>query len=147
MKAAGQNGIPCSFVVDGTGKIAYIGHPMNIEKTLESVMANKHDIKALAAAYKKQMEMEAQAEPIMAEMNAAGQKKDWDGVLAAMDKLIALDGEKYGGYIAGKFQVTALNLKDSARAYKDAKAWYAGNSSTRLSYVVRPPRVVWKTIW
>ena len=28
MKAAGQGGIPCSFVVDKDGKIAYIGHPM-----------------------------------------------------------------------------------------------------------------------
>lgn len=29
MTAAGQSGIPCSFVVSG-GKVAYIGHPMNL---------------------------------------------------------------------------------------------------------------------
>ncbi len=28
MQAAGEGGIPCAFVVDGQGKIAYIGHPM-----------------------------------------------------------------------------------------------------------------------
>ena len=29
MDAAGQNGIPCSFVVAG-GKVAYIGHPASL---------------------------------------------------------------------------------------------------------------------
>ena len=29
LKAAGQNGIPCAFVVDGKGRIAWIGHPMD----------------------------------------------------------------------------------------------------------------------
>ena len=32
MKAAKQNGIPCAFIVDGNGKIAYIGHPMYLDE-------------------------------------------------------------------------------------------------------------------
>ncbi len=39
MKAAGQGGIPCSFVVDGTGKVAYIGHPMYLDLVLPKVVA------------------------------------------------------------------------------------------------------------
>ena len=39
MEAAGQDGIPCSFVVDKTGKIAYIGHPMELEDVLEKIVA------------------------------------------------------------------------------------------------------------
>jgi len=38
MKAAGQNGIPCSFVVDKAGKIAYIGHPMYLDVVLPQVV-------------------------------------------------------------------------------------------------------------
>jgi thiol-disulfide isomerase/thioredoxin len=38
MKAAGQNGIPCSFVVDRSGKIAYIGHPMYLDVVLPKVV-------------------------------------------------------------------------------------------------------------
>ena len=37
MKAAGQNGIPCCFVVDKKGKIAYIGHPMFLDVVLPKV--------------------------------------------------------------------------------------------------------------
>ncbi|MEK6700788.1 MAG: TlpA disulfide reductase family protein [Planctomycetota bacterium] len=29
MEPAGQGGIPCAFIVDGEGKIAFIGHPMD----------------------------------------------------------------------------------------------------------------------
>jgi thiol-disulfide isomerase/thioredoxin len=35
MKAAKQNGIPCSFVVDGTGTVVYIGHPMWLDTVIE----------------------------------------------------------------------------------------------------------------
>jgi len=34
LTAAGQNGIPCAFVVNKKGKIAYIGHPMAMEESM-----------------------------------------------------------------------------------------------------------------
>lgn len=46
LRAAGQNGIPCSFLVDGDGKIAYIGHPMWLDYPLAQVVAGKWDPKA-----------------------------------------------------------------------------------------------------
>lgn len=50
MRAAGRNGIPCCFVVDKEGKIAYIGHPMYLDVVLPKVVAGKwteDDTKAL----------------------------------------------------------------------------------------------------
>ncbi|MCE9593620.1 MAG: redoxin family protein [Planctomycetes bacterium] len=44
MKAAGRNGIPCSFLVDQNGKLAYIGHPMNLDVPLRQVVAGTWDI-------------------------------------------------------------------------------------------------------
>jgi len=43
MTAAGQNGIPCSFLVDGAGKIAYIGHPMYLDMPIAQVAAGTWD--------------------------------------------------------------------------------------------------------
>jgi thiol-disulfide isomerase/thioredoxin len=34
LEAAGQSGIPCGFVIDKSGKIAYIGHPMSLDESL-----------------------------------------------------------------------------------------------------------------
>jgi thiol-disulfide isomerase/thioredoxin len=41
MKAAQRAGIPCCFVVDKAGKIAYIGHPMYLDVVLPKVVAGK----------------------------------------------------------------------------------------------------------
>jgi hypothetical protein len=41
MKAANRNGIPCCFVVDKGGKIAYIGHPMFLDLVLPKVVEGK----------------------------------------------------------------------------------------------------------
>ncbi|MFD0893568.1 redoxin family protein [Luteolibacter ambystomatis] len=39
LTAAGQNGIPCAFVVNKKGSIAYIGHPMSLkEEVLEKLL-------------------------------------------------------------------------------------------------------------
>ncbi len=43
MTAAGQGGIPTSFVVDGNGKIAYIGHPMTLDLVLARMAAGTWD--------------------------------------------------------------------------------------------------------
>lgn len=39
MKASGQRGIPCCFIVGGDGKIAYIGHPSDMDKPLTEAIA------------------------------------------------------------------------------------------------------------
>ncbi|OWK43001.1 TlpA disulfide reductase family protein [Fimbriiglobus ruber] len=39
MRAAGQNSLPTSFVIDKAGKVAYIGHPMNLDSVLPKVLA------------------------------------------------------------------------------------------------------------
>ena len=38
MTASGQRGIPCCFVVDKAGKIAYIGHPMYLDVVLPKIV-------------------------------------------------------------------------------------------------------------
>ncbi|HVS11778.1 MAG TPA: redoxin family protein [Planctomycetota bacterium] len=55
MKAAGQGGIPCSFLVDGEGRIAYIGHPMLLDEPVEEVLAGTWDIEKGNAALEKAM--------------------------------------------------------------------------------------------
>ena len=67
MTAAGQNGIPCSFVVGRDGKIAYIGHPLFLDPVLPKVLAGTWD-----------------AATGTAEMQAAD--KEWDAVYEVLVK-------------------------------------------------------------
>jgi thiol-disulfide isomerase/thioredoxin len=46
MAAAGRNGIPCSFIVDRDGKIAWIGHPMAMDEPLKKVIESGSQARA-----------------------------------------------------------------------------------------------------
>jgi thiol-disulfide isomerase/thioredoxin len=48
LAAAGESGIPCTFVIDGGGKVAWIGHPNKLEEVLEKVLAGTADYRELA---------------------------------------------------------------------------------------------------
>ncbi|MCB8933764.1 MAG: TlpA family protein disulfide reductase [Fimbriimonadaceae bacterium] len=53
MDAADQRGIPTAFVIDG-GKVAWIGHPMELEEPLKQLKAGTFDIEASKARFEKQ---------------------------------------------------------------------------------------------
>ena len=52
MKAAGQTGIPCTFIVGKDGFIEWIGHPMSVDKALTSVLKGDWNREAFVAEYK-----------------------------------------------------------------------------------------------
>jgi thiol-disulfide isomerase/thioredoxin len=116
MEAAGQEGIPCSYVVGKDGKIAYIGHPMYLDVVLPKVLAGtwtKADADAtekMDAEFKKVFGEDnkpadmlaklvefAKAHPEMAKTNDVRQMhfallmetKKWDEAKALADDLIA----------------------------------------------------------
>ena len=72
MKAANRNAIPCSFVIDKQGKIAYIGHPNELDDVIPKVVAGtwrgKEDIALLEKANR---ELEAIYEKADAEPGVA----------------------------------------------------------------------------
>ena len=126
MRAAEQDGIPCSFLIDHNGYVAYIGHPMGIDATLADVLAGKHDLKALAEKFAKAKELEAKANSIQMEMNTAARAKDWDKMLQLCDQLIALDAAQFGGAAATKFRILAVEKKDTTTAFAYAREVLAG---------------------
>ncbi len=84
MKAAGRNGIPCSFIIDCEGKVAWIGHPMSMEGPLSKVVAGTFDVAA-------QAKLDQQMESLQKDFSEAARAKDYDKALAVLDQLGALD--------------------------------------------------------
>lgn len=53
MKAYNQGGIPCAFIVDMEGKVAWVGHPMNdMESHLDEVIKNSKKVASKPATPK-----------------------------------------------------------------------------------------------
>jgi thiol-disulfide isomerase/thioredoxin len=107
MAAAGQNGIPCSFIVDRDTKIAWIGHPMQMEKVLQKVIDGKFDAK-------KEGERQEKTKASMEKFGAAMAGKDWDKALAAVDEVLAADPDTTPMLAPAKVYI--LNQKKDAKA-------------------------------
>jgi len=84
MEAAGQNGIPCAFIVGKDQKIEWIGHPMSMDEALEQVVEGNWDRKAFAEQFKEEQQMELLMSKIM--RSARGGKVD--AALAMIDEAV-----------------------------------------------------------
>jgi thiol-disulfide isomerase/thioredoxin len=122
MEAAGQNGIPSAFLVDKQGKIAWIGHPMQLkEKVIEEVLAGTFDVKKAAAAYARQKENQEKMMSLAQRFGRAMQQKDWEKAESALNDLeAALPEDERDGVGMMRFNMF-LAKKDLAAAEKLAR--------------------------
>jgi len=110
MTAAKRNAIPCSFVIDQQGKIAFIGHPSELDDVIPKVVAGtwrgKEDIALLEKANQ--------------ELDAIYEKADAEP--AAALKELAAYAEKYP-HKSGRpeFHVNRVLLMLVAKQFDDAK--------------------------
>jgi tetratricopeptide (TPR) repeat protein len=107
MLAAGQRGIPCSFIVDKEGKIAWIGHPMSMERPLAKVLEGTFDAKAEAELQEKVSSMNKEAMELTT-------KKEYDKALKLRDEIAKLNPEAADSQEFGKLNI--LMLKGDADA-------------------------------
>ena len=95
MEAAGQNGIPAAFLIDKSGLIAWIGHPMTLKETLlEQVLAGSFDIRKAAADYEQRQKAEQQMSTLWDEFRRQSRAKEWDraeSTLVQVEKLMPED--------------------------------------------------------
>ncbi len=69
LEAYDQDGIPASFVVDKSGAIVWVGHPMiGLEETLANVVSGKHDLAAAKKAFDEDREFQRKRNQIREKM-------------------------------------------------------------------------------
>lgn len=84
MKAAGRNGIPSAFIVNGDGQIAWMGHPMAMDEPLEKIISGTHDIEAA----RRELANEQRTMVAYNAMNKALKEKSWDRVHEIANALV-----------------------------------------------------------
>lgn len=116
MMAAGQRGIPTAFIVNGEGKVAWIGHPMGMDEPLAQVVSGKWNLQAAAEEQRKEMELEAISAELSRKFSEAAKAGKWDDVVAVCDEMIAKGMTEQGSML--KFDVMLTRKKDYSAAYK-----------------------------
>ena len=110
--AAGQNGIPCAFIVDRKNKIAYIGNPLeeSFDDSLKRVMSGRFDSK-----------LEKQAQPSIAAAESARKSKNWRMASKHFDDVVALDAGVFASVALQKFEMLLVDMDDQKAAYDYAR--------------------------
>ncbi len=118
MAAARRDQIPASFIVDGTGRIAWIGHPSDgLHEVLKRVLDGTWDIEAQAAAARRRAEVEQRAIPIMQALGAARKAGDTDRELELFEELLELDSAMYANVGVYLFNTLSARLHRYDEAY------------------------------
>jgi thiol-disulfide isomerase/thioredoxin len=128
MEAAGQNGIPTAFLVDKSGRIAYIGGPLSLkEGTIEQVLAGKFDIKKAAEEYERKHAAEEKLSSLQDDLAKVMEAKDWAKAETLLNEIEPLMDEADREDLDMDRLKLNLNKGDSAAAMKYANKLAARN--------------------
>ena len=121
LKAAGQNGIPCAFIVL-KGKIAWIGHPGNLDgETVLGLAEGKLSVEDLA---KREKAQEALQKEIGEKVYSKARSGDMKGALAAAEEMSKANPEA-AKMLKGAMEQIAFSLlvtENSPEAVKQVLA-------------------------
>lgn len=88
MRAARQNGIPCAFVVDQKGRVAWIGHPMTMDEPLKQIVAGEWDIEKARADFEKKAMVDQMMMAVRRGMANGRRNGDYADAVSALEKAL-----------------------------------------------------------
>jgi thiol-disulfide isomerase/thioredoxin len=117
LRAAGINTIPNAFIVGKDSRIAWLGHPMEMDKVLDAVLAGTFDVAAEALRQDKAWQEEQELKKLTAPIGAAFEAKDYKALLEAIDKALAAKPDMEGVLMHAKFNALTRSDETAAWAY------------------------------
>ena len=119
MEAAGQSGIPCTFIVDASGRVAWIGHPMSKDTPLAQIVKGEYDVAKAAAEFERAREARLVQRAISTAVRAAQKSGDYAPVVDALRN--ALEKTPSDGLRLNAVQILAGPAKRPADAWPIAE--------------------------
>jgi thiol-disulfide isomerase/thioredoxin len=116
MEASGSNGIPTAMVIDRTGTIAWIGHPMvGMDEVVDAVVAGTFDPVAAAAEREAWEKAQAEAGAIDAAIREALLADDWEAAYENASAMVALH-ERFAPYNSLRYRALVYIDETGERA-------------------------------
>jgi len=123
MQAAGQGGIPATFVVGKTSKIEWIGHPISLDEPLSKILDGTFDTKSFAAKMNPDIDQSRkqtdQWSAINKPIDDAVKAKNYKLAISECDKALSTAELMHKpGLAMTKFQLVVKHM--ASRAYSEA---------------------------
>lgn len=141
MKAAGQEGIPCSFMVKDS-VILWMGHPIQLDSIVKVVTSGSYDVKAAREAA---AEKESQVSPdelmfrsLFARYENAVKAQEYDRAINIADSGMALHPNFAGTFGFFKFQTLLEHINEDsamtfAKEWQKSKPGYIGSAGAMIA--------------
>ncbi|HMP02858.1 MAG TPA: redoxin family protein [Gemmatales bacterium] len=119
LRAAGQSGIPCSMIINGEGVVAWIGHPMQMDKPLDQIVAGTWDIKTAVEEARKEREAARKMDELRNRFRTAMAKGPAEAI-KVIDEVIEGDPAMEKQLAMAKFRLLdQINKPDQTAAYAE----------------------------
>lgn len=124
--AAGQRGIPASFII-ARGKVMWIGHPLSLDEPLAQVVAGTYDVEAAKQAYAQRQALRRTTEELGRRVRKANESGEWEPVLAFLDQAL----EEFPDSLDLALQKWEILL---LRLHRDEEAYALGKRLVRRAW-------------
>jgi len=122
--ATGQRGIPFAMIVDKNGKIAWMGHPMTIDKPLEQIVSGNWDLKVQRAKFIEDKRLDSIDVSIISNFNQYTKPERSGQGLLVLDSLLKKEPAlKYREYTAHYTFVYLLNTNPEKAVAAARETW------------------------
>jgi thiol-disulfide isomerase/thioredoxin len=131
MFRTGQSGIPCAYIVNREGKLAWIGHPGALFKPdgpLTQILAGNYDLANAPNQIAKDAAKDKKVRDLGIKYRTAEAKGDKAAQVALLGDLIELSPEEFAPEITMRFRMMLVDLKDDQGAYAYARKVAAGTA-------------------
>jgi thiol-disulfide isomerase/thioredoxin len=130
LKASGEGGIPCAYIVDKSGRIAWIGLPAKMDNVLPKILNNSWNIDQERANREEAKRLAIIDGGLIPKLNTfMGNPGDPEGALVEIDKILYENPKlKYYPNV-GHFTFCSLLKTNPDKAVTFAKEWFAANET------------------
>jgi thiol-disulfide isomerase/thioredoxin len=121
MDAAEQTGIPCAFIIDKQGRVAWIGHPAmdEFERTIDAIIKDEFDFEAAERERAEAAARARQLATIKGDLHTAWEAGDHERALTLADEIIEPDPAAMTQWVWWKFEslMVGIDRPDRASAF------------------------------
>lgn len=141
---AAQNGIPCAFIVDSSSKVAWIGHPMSMDKPLEEIVNGSWDYEKAKKEHEKVLKEAEEEKKMRLEFKIAKDTGNWSNYLSMIDIYIEKNKDdimQSQSLRMQKFMTCIMEVKNKTKAYQCAaifasKGWNNSSDLNMISWTI-----------
>lgn len=127
MDPAGRRSIPTSFVVDGHGRVAWIGSPnRGLDTVLDKVLSGEFDAKSYAAAEAEAAKLKARKDELFARAGLLETGKQEAEALKLLDELLDIEQEAFARGTIHRYRFRMMMKLDPEKGRELARTLMEG---------------------